>query len=237
NRKLVAVMPANRVGDVIHSHKGLTYGGIVYDNLKASEVGEIVDAIVFFLKSDGFVRIDVKNIPNFYQRNHSHELHYFLIRNHGSLSATEMNLAIDYSKKSSLSKSKLKHFRRVSQLGMEIRREHQFSDFWDQVLVPRLREKYHTNPVHSKSEIELLATRFPNNICQYNVYYETKIIAGITLFNFGDVVKSQYGATTSTGENMRALDYLFINLIQEFSTSHSFFDMGTVTDSSALGYN
>ena len=29
--KLVAVLPANRVEDIVYSHQGLTYGGLVYN--------------------------------------------------------------------------------------------------------------------------------------------------------------------------------------------------------------
>jgi uncharacterized protein (DUF486 family) len=28
--KLIAVLPANRVGETVYSHQGLTYGGLVY---------------------------------------------------------------------------------------------------------------------------------------------------------------------------------------------------------------
>ena len=72
---------------------------------------------------------------------------------------------------------------------------------------------------------------------QYNVYFEDEIIAGITLFHFKNGVKSQYGATTVLGEKYRALDFLFITLIENFKDKVSFFDMGTVTENNELGYN
>ena len=30
NKKVIALLPANRVGDTLHSHQGLTYGGLIY---------------------------------------------------------------------------------------------------------------------------------------------------------------------------------------------------------------
>jgi hypothetical protein len=50
-------------------------------------------------------------------------------------------------------------------------------------------------------------------------------------------VKSQYGATTSLGEKMRALDYLFITLLNEFKDKFDFFDMGTVSENEGKTIN
>ena len=60
--------------------------------------------------------------------------------------------------------------------------------------------------------------------------YEGEIVAGITLFCSQQVIKSQYGATSLKGESIRALDYLFINLIEKFGSESAFFDMGIVDD-------
>jgi len=162
---------------------------------------------------------------------------YFLFREKAVLYRKDLNLAIDFSTEFKISKSKMKHFRRVSELDIEMRKESSFTAFWDKVLIPRLQEKHNTNPVHTKEEIQFLAEKFPESIVQYNAYFENEIVAGITLFHFGDIVKSQYGATTSQGEKLRALDFLFINLINEFKDKVSFFDMGTVTEENAQGYN
>jgi hypothetical protein len=141
-----------------------------------------------------------------------------------------MNLVIDYSKPLRISKSKLKHYRRVSKLGISIEEAVDFNLFWNQILIPRLEEKYQTKPVHSLEEINQLKTSFPENIKQFNAYYEGEIVAGITLFISKKVVKSQYGATSLKGESVRVLDFLFIKLINEYSSEYSFFDMGIVDD-------
>ena len=51
------------------------------------------------------------------------------------------------------------------------------------------------------------------------------------------MIKSQYGATTENGKKFRALDYLFLYLIDSFKADYDYFDMGTVDDNSELGYN
>ena len=110
--------------------------------------------------------------------------------------------------------------------------------FWNEVLVPRLKEKHNAKPVHNLEEITLLKSRFPNKIRQFNIYLNDKIVAGITLFDKGDVVKSQYGATTLHGERTRALEYLFLHLIYHYEDlGKTYFSMGTVREDNELGYN
>ncbi len=238
NSKLVAVLPANVLGNEVFSHQGLTYGGLVYDEkLDTENVRLVWNEILNFLKTEHKTSLIYKAVLSFYTQKSADEMPYFLFQNKANFFRKDLNLAIDFTKNWSVSKSKMKHFRRISEMDLEIRQDQNFEAFWNQVLIPRLAEKHQAKPVHSLAEIEKLATDFPENILQYNVYFEDEIIAGITLFHFKNGVKSQYGATTVLGEKYRALDFLFITLIENFKDKVSFFDMGTVTENNELGYN
>jgi hypothetical protein len=58
------------------------------------------------------------------------------------------------------------------------------------------------------------------------------------LFETETVVKSQYGATTKKGEELRALDFAFISLIEKYKrVGKLFFDMGIVNDDNEKGYH
>lgn len=236
--KLIALIPANRVENVLHSHQGLTYGGLVLiESIGAEKVELIFNSILHFLKENDIDVLKIKQPVSIYHKEPAFELDYVLFKNEAKLYRRDMNLAIDFLKPLNISKSKLKHFRRISTLGLEIRKDNDFDNFWDKVLIPRLSERHNTKPVHTKEEIQLLHSRFPDNIIQYNVYSNDSIIAGITLFYFGNVVKSQYGATTAEGEKLRALDYLFINLIYAFKDKVHYFDMGIVNENEGRTYN
>lgn len=229
--KWVAVLPANIVGNEVFSHRGLTYGGLVYSEKIGAEVVEIFfDLILDFLKQKNIQNLILKLIPDFYQSRSSNEINYFLFQKNADLVKRSMNLVIDYSKTLQISKSKLKHFRRISELGITIEETEDCTVFWDQILIPRLREKHQVSPVHSLQEINQLKLNFPENIKQFNAYFEGEIVAGITLFCTQQVIKSQYGATSVKGESIRALDFLFINLIAKFASEYAFFDMGIVDD-------
>ncbi|PXY43449.1 GNAT family N-acetyltransferase [Flavobacterium hydrophilum] len=239
DKKLVAVLPANRKGISVYSHQGLTYGGLVYSSkIKAERVESILDTILFFLKQNTIETFFYKPIPGFYLLWGNSETDFFLTKKGAILERKEMNLALNLIAPLHISKSKLKHFRRIENLHLEIIEENNLYHFWEKVLEPRLLEKHNTKPVHTKEEITKLKNSFPQNIRQFSVYFGDTIIAGITIFEIENTVKSQYGATTVKGEELRALDYLFITLIEKYKREGKyFFDMGIVGDNNEKGYN
>lgn len=237
NGKLIALLPANRVGNEVHSHQGLTYGSLLLPfNIKFTEVSDLFDAILAFLKTAGVKTFNIKMIPEFYAKQASNELLYVMAIKNAQLQRRDMVLAVDYSKPINIHKTKLKHYKRASDLRIVYTQD--FADFWENVLEPRLKMKHQAKPVHTLDEIRILHETFPDKIWQYSVYEGDSIVAGVTLFETETVIKSQYGATTERGETLRALEYVFIYLIEKFKTEGKrYFSMGTVHDSSELGYN
>ncbi|WP_289665853.1 GNAT family N-acetyltransferase [Flavobacterium panacagri] len=236
--KLRAVLPANKKENTVFSHQGLTYGGLIYTaKLKVEKVESILDEILLFLKENHIKTFYYKPIPNFYLLEGNTAIDFFLLKRGAVLERKEMNLAVNLAAPLQISKSKLKHFRRIENLDLDIIEEEDFDLFWEKILNPRLLEKFNTKPVHSKEEMTLLKAKFPQNIRQYSAYRNDEIIAGITIFETKNVVKSQYGATSKIGEEFRALDFLFINLIHKYKRKGKhFFDMGIV-NSDTEDYN
>lgn len=237
--KLLAILPANKKENAVYSHQGLTYGGLVYlSKLKAEKVESILDQVLLFFKENKVDTFYYKPILDFYFSEGNKEMDFFLLKRGAVLERKEMNLAINLTVPLKISKSKMKHFRRIENLDLDIFEEENFDPFWEKILEPRLTEKFNAKPVHSKEEISLLKSKFPKNIKQYSAYRNDEIIAGITIFETRNVVKSQYGATSKTGEEFRALDFLFINLIHKYKRKGKhFFDMGIVDDENESGYN
>ena len=237
--KLVAVLPANRVDNKVYSHQGLTYGGLVYaSKLKIEKIEVILDLLFDFFKSKRIEHFYLHPIPSFYLGQGNAAIDFFLMKRGAQLYRKEMNMVAHLHQEIPISKSKLKHFRRTEVLGLRVVEETNFQPFWEKILEPRLAEKYDAKPVHSLAEIQLLHERFPKNIKQFSAYLEDKIVAGITIFEFENGVKSQYGATSKKGEKYRALDFLFISLLDVFQKrGKHFFDMGIVNDSGEKGFH
>jgi hypothetical protein len=227
--KIIALLPANIRANIVYSHEGLTYGGVIFEeNNKAIECKFILDAIINYLKQFNIEEFRLKLIPILYNRLMTNDLDYFLFKNNGIVYKKNMNLAVDLRSNFKISKSKLKRFNR-KQEPIIIKKDDFFDDFWIQVLEPRLMEKHNVKPIHSLDEIKELAKKFPNNIHQYSIYEENNIVGGITIFESKDCVKSQYGATTLRGQSIYALDILYIYLINKYKKEgKKFFDMGTV---------
>jgi hypothetical protein len=237
--KLIGILPANRVGKSVYSHQGLTYGGLVFcSKLKTEIIELILDQILFFFKGNAIETFYYKPIPDFYFSEGNNAMDFFLFKRGAVLERKEMNLVVNLAQPLKISKSKLKHFRRIENLDLDIVEEQSFAPFWERILEPRLLEKFNVKPVHTREEITFLKESFPENIKQFSVYQKDNIIAGITLFFIENGVKSQYGATSKKGEEMRALDFLFINLIEKYKREGKlFFDMGLVNEEDTKGYH
>jgi hypothetical protein len=239
DRKLIGVCPAHRIGDELRCHWGLTYGGLVFENtLTKDDIANCFDAVFEFLKAADIQKIIIKEVPQFYC-GETLLLTSEYMRDRARLMQTDKVLAIDYKKPFAIHKTKLKNYRKNEYKGFEIEETSSFKEFWNEVLIPRLKTKYNVEPVHSLDEITLLNFRFPKTIRQFNLLFDGRILAGITLFDKGNAVKSQYGATTAEGSKLRALEYLFLKLIYKFQVEgKSYFSMGTVMDSSfESGFN
>ncbi|AXT58367.1 GNAT family N-acetyltransferase [Aquimarina sp. MMG015] len=232
NSTLIAVFPANIKNEAVYSHQGLTYGGIILKkSIGGEKVRNILSEIIKFLDSYKVRNLFVKTIPIFYNKKPTNEFTFFLSEHGGKIYRRDLNLAIDYSLPSSIHKSKLKHYEKRKDIGFEIQEVNDFSGFWNSVLIPRLKEKHNVKPVHTLQEIDLLKKRFPESIKQFVISLDKEVLAGITIFKSEGVVKSQYGAVTNKGEQYRALDFLFISLINKYrKEGFRFFDMGTVTE-------
>ncbi|MFD2564599.1 GNAT family N-acetyltransferase [Aquimarina rubra] len=231
--KLVAVFPANIKNTEIHSHQGLTYGGLILKkSIGGEKIRNVLSAIMEFLRSHQIGDLYIKSIPVFYHQKPSNELVFFLSEYGAELYRRDLNLAIDYSLPTSIHKSKLKHYEKRKNIGFVVEEVDDFSEFWNEVLIPRLEEKHDTKPVHTLEEIHTLKKNFSESIEQFVIRLDNEILAGITVFKTKEVVKSQYGAVTNKGEKHRALDFLFICLINKYrKEGYKFFDMGTVTES------
>jgi hypothetical protein len=238
NKSIVGLIPANRSKNTVYSHQGLTYGGLLLENFDAVFAKEIMTAVEKFYKDKGVIDFQLKSFPSSYPQFQSIPISSFFKNSKSKIITTHKSLAIDYSKGVKIHKTKLKHQRKGLDCGLEIRLDNDFKTFWTAILTPMLKDRFQTKPVHSLEEIEQLHSFFPDKILQYNVYLHDKILGGITIYNKGSVVKSQYSATTLEGQKNYAIDVLFLYLIEHYKNSGAqFFCMGTVTTNDSLGYN
>lgn len=238
NNKLMAVLPANRVGKLVYSHQGLTYGGLVYgENLKLSSVLEVFKSVLIFLNENLISKINIKLIPSIYHNKPSEELNYALFLVNAKLVRRDSLSVVDLLQDFSFSKIRKRGVQKAIKNNLEIKEEFDFTAFWNNILIPNLGQKHQTKPVHTFEEITKLRTLFPRNIRQFNVYNGDEIVAGTTIFETKNVVHCQYISKFETQEHSGCLDFLYDFLITKKFKSKRFFDFGISNEAQGTKLN
>lgn len=226
--KLVSILPANRVEDVLYSHQGLTYGGLVYgEKLKLASVILIFKAVLFYLSENKIAKIQIKTIPSIYHSKPSEELNYALFLAEAQLIRRDTLAVIDLSKPILIANGRKEGVKKGTVSGLKVKEVADFEDFWNDILIPNLKNKHNVKPVHSLQEITNLKKKFPKNIRQFNVYDNDKIVGGTTLFESENVIHSQYISADKTKSKNGSLDFLYHHLITHTFAGKLFFDLGT----------
>lgn len=238
DQKLISVLPANKNREIVYSHQGLTYGGLVYkEQTKLAAIIEIFQAILFFLKENNIQKLHFKALPTIYALKPAEEILYALFLAEAKLVRRDSLSVIDLSKQNTTSKIRKRGFQKGVSNQLIIKEEDHFESFWTEVLIPNLNEKHKANPVHSVEEMNYLKTHFPDNIHQFNVYSEDQIVAGTTVFETETVAHCQYISKNENQENLGSLDYLYHYLIQERFAKKKFFDFGISNENQGRNLN
>jgi hypothetical protein len=228
NDKLLALLPANVVDNVVYSHQGLTYGGLIYSKvLKTTDFIEVYKAILLFLNDNKKASLILKELPNIYLHNQTNNpLAYMLFKSEAELLRTDLLSVVDLKYKS-YSNSRKEGVKRAMKSSLRIEESNDLELFWNSILIPNLKNKHGVKPVHSLEEITLLKSKFRNKIRQFNVIYNDKIVAGTTIFETENVAHCQYISGNANKNELGSLDFLHHHLIENVFNDKPYFDFGT----------
>jgi hypothetical protein len=224
---LISILPANRIDDKIFSHQGLTYGGFVFSStIKLGKVLEIVQFVLKFLYENKIKKLGLKLIPSIYNAFFSEEIEYALFLTEAKIFRRDCLSVIDLKKPFSITKTRKESIRRGEKNNLIIKEELNFELFWNKILIPNLDNKHAAKPVHSLEEIIKLQQNFPDNIRHFNVYDQSKIVAGTTVFITDKVAHPQYISGNEQKNELGSLDFLYNHLITDVFAAKNFFDFG-----------
>jgi len=234
---LLAVMPATAKDSLLSSHAGLTFGGIVSDTrMKTPLMLEIFDALKAFLQTAGFRQLVYKAIPHIYHQVPAEEDLYALYRHGARLFRRDVSSTIDLKEKLSFSKGRKYEIKQAQKYGLEVIQSEDFRSFMaieEQVLGA----KYDLKPVHTATEMQMLAERFPQNIKLFAVRRDEQMLAGVVIYESRNVVHAQYIAATDEGKNTGALDLILSYLINDYYAAKKYFDFGISTENEGRELN
>lgn len=237
-RKLVGVLPANIVEGKIYSHQGLTYGGVVVQSkMKFEEYVSIIKNMLTYLTEHNIEQLYLKGLPEIYAAIPSSEFEYVQFLLDAEVVKVDISSTIKMDSCIAISNNRMEGYKRGLKFGLEIVEVKELDSFWNEILIPNLKEKHNASPVHSLSEVKLLKDFFPENIRQFNVYDKDELVAGTTVFETNNVAHSQYISGNDDNNKLGSLDFLHYYLIKEVFSDKAFFDFGISTENQGRSIN
>ena len=237
DHRLSALLPANEKDDVLVSHGGLTYGGLVMSpQCSAKGVLDAFTAINAYLRQQAISRVVYKAIPWIYHQLPAEEDLYALTAVcNARLTIRDISSAIVSTRRLKFTESRRSGLRKARKAGLKVCESTNVDAFWH-ILNDNLTEKYAVSPVHTADELRLLCSRFPDNIKLWLVYDGDTPIGGTLLFLTPQVLHTQYISATPYGKQHGAIDLLFDHLIYNIYADYPYIDFGksTVSDSADL---
>ena len=225
--KLIAILPAHRIGDEVYSHLGLTYGGIIIKkDLRLTVFFEVFSEILKFLFKEGIYFLHWKEVPYFYHSYPSDEWKYLAFVTEAELYRRDMCSVINLKEQFVFSKTVVRYAKNVDKQGFIYRKSEEWDVFWKEILVPELDFYHHVLPAHNLEEIFYLSSKFRDNIHLYTVYSGNEMVGGTVLFIDKNVVHCQYISVKSKFREKKVLDFLFYKLIKEDFKDYDYFDFG-----------
>jgi hypothetical protein len=224
-----ALLPANRAGTTVHSHQGLTFGGLITAESSTPAIMRRMDAIATYLRHQGMTTLLYKALPAIYHRRPAASDLYWLFLRGAFLVRRDITTSIDYRERGGLSSRRARGVKKATKCGLAIGPSEDVEGFWN-LLAHVLHTRHSVAPVHALAELRLLRNRLPQNIRLFTAVQGNQIVAGVLIFETAIVAHAQYIAVSEAGRDLGALDGLFDHLIRHYSGSKRVFDFGISTE-------
>jgi hypothetical protein len=224
--KLKALFVANENNHEIVSHEGLSYGGLLLEpEARLEDVLTWFFHIVRYYHKLGFERVIYRCLPFYYATYPAQEDLYALFllkavllqRDTSSVFVKTMPLPYQQRRKKNS---------RQNSGSFRISRANDPTEFWNDVLIPNLKQKFGAEPVHSLKEIRKLIQSFPNHIQLFEVR-DQGLLGGTVIYSTPLTAHAQYTSANTLGKEMGALDVLFHHLLSDVFQEKAYFSFGT----------
>tara|TARA_A100001015_G_scaffold221273_1_gene248970 strand:- start:1219 stop:2193 length:975 start_codon:yes stop_codon:yes gene_type:complete len=189
---IVAVVPAAINDNILYSHPGSSYGGIVLSyNIDFKMLHEILKVIDEYCIAQRYKALFLINSPSIYQKKSDQSLDYLLQWNGFKQTELYISHAVDMSKTSDilslLAKRKRRYINNNQKLNsLTFEEKGYLKEFYDILVTSK--KKYNTTPTHSLDELIKLKDMFPKQIKLLVTRNDNKIIGGSLIFFTNDNV-------------------------------------------------
>jgi hypothetical protein len=224
---LVGCLPATCIGRTLHSHQGLTYGGLVmHPDIRLKVVFSTMSSLAAHLRERNFDGLVYHPMPYIYHRLPADEDLEAFNSLGGRIIATKAICAIRTGKdRNSFSENRRYDVQRFKKTGLAVARSYDFEDFMT-LCESHLARRFSAKPVHTMSEIRTLANNFPNHIRLYAVHSRSRMIAGAILYSNPGCAKIQYFAHDDIGKEAGAAPAIYAYILDEVLPPNSWLELG-----------
>ncbi len=228
--ELIGQLPASwdKNRHTVTSHGGLTYGGILLSESATTieTLNMMSCAASWFAQCLGAMEWIYKPIPYIYNSVPNEEDLYALFRMDTRLAGRSVASVISRDRRVPMRTLRKRSIAKSRKSHLTYEECNEWSTFWP-LLKTVLKSRHNATPVHTLEEIELLASRFPDNIRLFVARHEGAIIAGAVVYETDMVAHTQYLAVSDEGIHHHALDGLIAYLAEERYASKPYLDLGT----------
>ena len=240
NGVLRALLPANYCCDdkVVVSHGGLTYGGFILSaDAKGCEVLALFEGTMRWFRNElATTRLVYKPVPYIYSSLPAQEDLYALFRVGARLVGRSLSSAVDNVCRQGFSELRRRKVAKAAKSGVRYFCSDDYAGYWA-ILSDVLGKRHSCAPVHSLEEIQLLSSRFPENIKLYAAFNLDVMLAGCVVYETTNVAHIQYIAASDEGRAVGALDGLFDYLFNNVYRDVRFVDFGISTENGGTVLN
>lgn len=240
NDKLVALLPMNEKDGLLYSHGGLTYGGFITDSkMKQHTMNDCFEALVSYSRSNKIRSIIYKTTPHIYHIQPAEEDRYSLYANGAKLMTVDASTYINLKSPLKMPKGRKAQISRAKREGVIVKELVELTDFESFITLENevLNERHNTNAVHSGKELKMLHDNFPENIRLFGSLKNGKMIAGAVIYEYSQVVHTQYMAANEEARQIGALDLVVNTVIEKYKDLKLWMDFGISTEHGKIYLN
>ena len=229
--ELLALLPANLHGDVLASHGGLTFGGVLCDHaMTVMDMLDVFTQITEHARKRNLKSILYKAIPYPFSRMPAQEDLYALFRMDARLIRRDVSSVIALEARLDFAGIKRQCVAKAARSGLTVRESPDFESFMS-ILAYTL-ARHGAKPVHTLAEIQLLHSRFPNHMRLFAAFdAQATMLAGTLVYEYGRTAHTQYMANSEAGRKLAAQDLIIDFLVNHFYPSRmDYFSFGISTE-------
>jgi hypothetical protein len=225
--RLIACVPANREGDVVVSHAGLTFGGVITRSTTGlRRMADVFAAVIGHLRDSGCTSWVYKPVPHIYHLAPAEEDLYALARHGAQLTGRDAAAVIAMGRREAYDRGRRGSVNRSRRHGLAVSRETDVRPYVA-LLEDVLASTHDASPVHTADELQHLADRFPDGIKLYTARHEGRLLGGIVVYETAMVARTQYIGAGEDGKELGAIDAILDRLLNHEYRDKPFVDLGT----------